>query len=388
MEPYVFQSLLTQVKTLNDHYSKLNEPSGDSFNVFRILKMETSEVKLHSAFLAELLNPNGSHGLKDVFLRHFVGMVCSKSVVFDTTTALVQVERYTGMISKDELEGGYIDILITDRFNKHIIIENKINAGDQKNQLLRYYNFSPGAEIIYLTLDGKSPSEASCASLEQDKHFKCSSYQSDIKQWLEQCRKEAATSPIVRESISQYINLIKYLTNQTLNNIMSKDLDELLLNNLEASFLVADGLDHALKSLIGQLVDSLTAVYSIRGLVCSSNINLDKNYTGIFFTNRDWKYVSLAFQFQNYDKILNYGFVCKKDPAKFLIPDDVRVSLGNIPSNEEETNKWWPWYNKVEEPFDDWSKYKAYESIKNGSMLKTISEKVEFLLDKSSLLEL
>jgi hypothetical protein len=388
MELHVFQTLLTQIKTLNDHYTKINELTGDSFNVFKILKVETSEVKLHSAFIAELLNPKGSHGLKDVFLRHFVEMVCSKNLVFDTATALVQVERYTGMISKDELEGGYIDILITDGLNKRIIIENKIKAGDQKNQLLRYYNFSPGAEIIYLTLDGKSPSDASCASLKQDEHFKCSSYQSDIIQWLEQCRKEAATSPIVRESISQYINLIKYLTNQTLSNIMSKDLDKVLLSNLEASFLIADGLDHALKSLIDELVDSLTSVYSVRGLVCSSNINLDKNYTGIFFTNADWKYVNLAFQFQNYDKILNYGFVCKKDPAKFSIPDELRVSLGNIPNNELKTNNWWPWYNKVEEPFDDWGKYKAYESIRNGSMLKSISEKVEFLLDKSSLLDL
>ena len=33
---------------------------GECFNVFRVLGLSTSEVKLHSAFIAELLNPKGS----------------------------------------------------------------------------------------------------------------------------------------------------------------------------------------------------------------------------------------------------------------------------------------------------------------------------------------
>ena len=38
---------------------------GENFNIFRVLGLSTSEVRLHSAFLAELLNPNGDHGLGD-----------------------------------------------------------------------------------------------------------------------------------------------------------------------------------------------------------------------------------------------------------------------------------------------------------------------------------
>ena len=51
---------------------------GENFNIFKTLGMQTSEVRLHSAFLAELLNPNGSHGLKDKFLKAFLNDVVNQ----------------------------------------------------------------------------------------------------------------------------------------------------------------------------------------------------------------------------------------------------------------------------------------------------------------------
>ena len=41
------------------------------FNLFRMLHIERNEAKFHSRFLAELLNPNGSHGQRDLFLLKF-----------------------------------------------------------------------------------------------------------------------------------------------------------------------------------------------------------------------------------------------------------------------------------------------------------------------------
>ena len=39
------------------------------FNIFRLLGVARAEVTTHSAMLAELLNPDGSHGQGDRFLR-------------------------------------------------------------------------------------------------------------------------------------------------------------------------------------------------------------------------------------------------------------------------------------------------------------------------------
>ena len=45
---------------------------GEFFNIFNTLGLRTEEVRLHSAFLAELLNPQGTHGLSSLFLEAFL----------------------------------------------------------------------------------------------------------------------------------------------------------------------------------------------------------------------------------------------------------------------------------------------------------------------------
>ena len=72
MEIHQLKSLLDQVNAITAKYRKINDLTGENFNVFRILKLESSEVRMHSAFIAELLNPHGSHGQRDVFLKLFV----------------------------------------------------------------------------------------------------------------------------------------------------------------------------------------------------------------------------------------------------------------------------------------------------------------------------
>ena len=58
-------------KTQQEERSK----RGENFNIFKVLGLSTSEVRLHSAFLAELLKPDGSHGMGDSFLRAFLEIV-------------------------------------------------------------------------------------------------------------------------------------------------------------------------------------------------------------------------------------------------------------------------------------------------------------------------
>ena len=48
---------------------------GDFFNVFNTIGLRTEEVRLHSAFIAELLNPKGSHGLSYHFLQTFLEII-------------------------------------------------------------------------------------------------------------------------------------------------------------------------------------------------------------------------------------------------------------------------------------------------------------------------
>ena len=59
---------------------------GEWFNVFNVLGMSTDEVRTHSRFIAELLNPQGSHGCGDEFLKAFIKVIPSLNG-FDIETA-------------------------------------------------------------------------------------------------------------------------------------------------------------------------------------------------------------------------------------------------------------------------------------------------------------
>jgi hypothetical protein len=45
---------------------------GETFNIFNILGLRSEEVRLHSALIAELLNPKGRHGCASLFLKSFL----------------------------------------------------------------------------------------------------------------------------------------------------------------------------------------------------------------------------------------------------------------------------------------------------------------------------
>ena len=114
-----------------------------------------------------------------------------------------------------------IDLYITD--TKHrIIIENKIYAGDQYHQMKRYWNYGmkkgdrESFRLIYLTLYGNIPSKDSLGDLNADQYI-CISYKHDIMAWLEKCLELSASQPLIRETIVQYINTIKILTNSNMN---------------------------------------------------------------------------------------------------------------------------------------------------------------------------
>lgn len=188
---------------------------GEHYNVFEVLNLSTDEVRLHSAFIADLLNPKGKHGLGAKPLKSFIQIL---GLDFDDAAlenCNVKREYVIGPISQDKTSGGNIDILLT--IGKYyIVIENKIYASDQLGQLRRYYNFAKSKSfdltLIYLTLGGDKPSESSSGGLVCDKDYKCISYRKDIAGWIEQCLIMAISKPLIRETLQQYMYIIKTLT--------------------------------------------------------------------------------------------------------------------------------------------------------------------------------
>lgn len=186
---------------------------GEYYNIFEVLNLSTDEVRLHSSFIADLLNPKGKHGLGMKPLKSFIQIL---GLDFDDAAlenCNVKREYVIGPISENQMTGGNIDILLS-LGNYRIIIENKIYAGDQPQQLVRYHNFagSNPHTLVYLTLRGDKPSESSSYGLVCDKDYKCLSYRKDIAGWIEQCLIMAISKPLIRETLQQYMYIIKTLT--------------------------------------------------------------------------------------------------------------------------------------------------------------------------------
>lgn len=259
------------------HIAKAAEISrlkGENFNIFSILGLESAENKTHSTFIGELLNPEGSHGMQEVFLRLFIRQLeteklnqqkkisikspldADERIKFRTEGARVKLEFPIGEIDIEKKTGGRIDIFLEDKNGKCIAIENKIYAPEQPMQIPRYK--TPTNEVVFLTLDGTDAKER--GKLEAGKDYFLLSYRDNIKDWLQACLKEVADFPILRETIKQYIILIKKLTGQLASQEMKDQIAREIgrtSENFKAAIEIKNNIDGAMIQLQTDFWDEL-----------------------------------------------------------------------------------------------------------------------------------
>lgn len=246
MELHKIQTLLEQIGIKIKHGEEIAREKGENFYIFKILNLETRENQTHSAFLREILDPQGLHEMGTVFLNHFLSLI--KTILPDQNQKIkildqinsenckVRTEHSIGKTDLIEKTGGRLDIFIKDKGGFNIIIENKIHAGDQEAQIERYCKHEKNNSVVfYLTLEGDEPVLKSKGSLESGDDFFLLSYREHIINWLELCLKEATDKPILRETIKQYIILLKKLTNQLTNQKMEDEIKKLMIKNLNES---------------------------------------------------------------------------------------------------------------------------------------------------------
>ena len=246
-----FDHLIEITRLLVSHQKEKENLKGETFNIFSILGMESNENKTHSAFLSSLLDPNGTHKKGNIFLIHFLNTIKAEKcqIDLDEKSVIVKTEHFIGARDDIDKMGGRIDIFLHDNFGKMLLIENKIYAIDQFAQIERYCKYNKeNNKVFYLNLKGDPPSINSKGNLVVDKDYYIISYKKHILEWLHQCFKDAVDIPILRETIKQYIILIKKLT-LTMNNEEEKELFDVILNNYEEASILSANLNKAVNSL-------------------------------------------------------------------------------------------------------------------------------------------
>ncbi len=310
------KKLLKDVNRILAHQKELERLRGEKFNIFSILKMETKENATHSAFLGELLNPKGSHLQGNTFLQLFletIGYEEHNQSIAETKpipklnieTAWLKLEKDVGKTDVKNATGGRIDIYLVDKKGTSISIENKIYAGDQPAQIQRYVNHNKTANTVYyLTLNGTSASKESKGTLIEDEDYYCISYRSTIIEWLEKCLKEAVELPILRESIKQYILLIKKLTNQLTDRKMEKEITELIKSNYHSAKAIESAIWKvelkAAESFVKSITDMIKAELSEKeGWIVRMDKDLGTSWSGIDISHKNWDGVRVCLEGQS-----------------------------------------------------------------------------------------
>lgn len=189
---------------------------------FNIFDFFTINEPIHSRLIASLLDPNGKHGQKDLFLIEFLN--------------IIEIEYNSNDIWQVTAEVGKIDILLKCLNRKSVvIIENKSNGAiDQLNQLYRYWyqemyqsydletlNNNLNFKIVYLTPNRSKyfeqqsiqrPIEYEMTLPEKLENVEVWTFEDLILLWLTNClenEKLPKENIRIREYIKQYVELWK-----------------------------------------------------------------------------------------------------------------------------------------------------------------------------------
>lgn len=252
---------LDQYRNMKANNDQRKKEGLHDYSLIASLLKPSNEVTLHSRFLYSMLNPKGLHYQGSMFLKLFLEELPAGLRIF------IDPERAKVIREKDS-----IDILIHD--GEHaLVIENKINASDQRYQISRYIgcvqrklfageeDLSDRVAVIYLSAWRSRPSEHSVIGFElvgdvlrwkgfddPKPHaglpdfgkdatvqipFHHVRYFPSLVRWAEHCAKEAPSGGI-RNAFEEYRLVLERLQKpKSWRKVMSLDSYAMSLSDLE-----------------------------------------------------------------------------------------------------------------------------------------------------------
>lgn len=300
------EELLSEIKRL----AELSNPIKD-INLFSILGMETKEVSAHSAFLYYVFKPFEINSVVDDG-----NLRCLYTFLKAKKPRLPDNPKNLNIYREVVFDKGRLDFLI--RFNTEesgadaIVIELKIKADEQDNQISRYSDYLKDNDyssdnIIFLTLKGdESYTGESTPVLLEDL---CENVFKKIKE--------------IRDDkymviLNQYKSLVKKLGEKKYMN-----LSEIIKNKND--FLLIDSLNEAkkakltelLKSFTDQLKDKLSALISEEEIGIELLRNFDEGDINGFFKDNKKTFPSLVYRINDNEELLQLSKKVSKDGNEF-----------------------------------------------------------------------
>lgn len=215
-----FRQLITGFAEVKAAAIETDKREASDYCLFDILNISRRETVTHTPFLLNLLNPLGTHSQGELFYRSFL-------YKFGKTPDCFLSFRPESFIARQEwpaAQYGRIDLMF---YHKHQnnrfawVIENKIDAGDQDQQVSRYFEYLSNElritpermRIFYLTKYGTFPGDHSIEKTLREQLIAQDilhilSYKNHILPWLMEIQNNILADS-VRFTVQQYIHLLK-----------------------------------------------------------------------------------------------------------------------------------------------------------------------------------
>ena len=356
-----FESLFKQVSLLVQQEKdeiRARTLRGEQFNIFKVCGIDHYELQ-HSAIISELLNPHGSHGQGELYLKLFMQVYGSKfpidEIEYDKVS--VRIEKWT------EAYDGRMDICIECDGLPFVIIENKLYAKDQSIQLKKYKEDSDiiiknsqhpeqKYEIVYLTLEGKDATKDSGDGVDYIRM----SYSKDIMRWLDLSIESSARIPLVRETLVQYQNHIKQLTNQ-----------DFYMSKKEEMFKIMEKHPKEVNEII-KAANSGYFEYLFEKELKQKLIEFAKKkeldyIAPIWFTKKEWHGAKIGIDTYCYCGIV---YSSEMEPQQGVW---------------SKSNSWWPFGYIKKDFFNKWGESNLFGKILDNSLFDEIVKTIDELMD-------
>jgi len=391
-----FDPLSSILKTTAETKKHYNKWLATDFNVLSLIGIQ--EV-LSTYFFAILLDPNGSHGQGDKFLRLFLSELENtikeqihdqeKIILYLPEPQKTDTERLIRIKKEFSTTEGQIDLFI--EWKEFVLaIENKFWAVDQKDQLIRYAKYLKDRKrflLIYLCPTGRKPKEYSLKKeersiLEENGEFIVLNHNDFTLPWLDKCVMYCEA-----EKVKWFLKDFKERINEIIkgDSEMSAELDQvknfILLTEknireerikiaVECYSLIPKLYNEVLKKAVKELINELEMFFKNKGYKSSASSDFleGKGSSSYGFYKEDWIIdkkpilsFSLEFLNNNYGNLLIGLKKGGENEKAFLNENNFTDSQGKEIKNIREKFK-----NIVGEPINDSEWYIVYSKKIQG----------------------
>ena len=266
-----WEELFAVLEAFDEEQAEQKRKGLNDFNLLSSVLSVNDEVRLHTRFIYALLNPKGKHYQGTRFLELFLKAI-GRQDWLDLTSVTVLKEHCP------DGQGDQIDLWITDG-KRQIVIENKLNAQDQPQQVARYLeviNATDPAQaddtlFIYLTKNRQAPSAFGLGGLtvchrtsrllntnsQPVAHYQNLSYrkntgQDSIHTWLESCANAIDRQSHIAWALQDYQAVVERATKEYVSKV--KTLKDVLEEG------IAEGKRHHEQAI--QLASELPAIHA------------------------------------------------------------------------------------------------------------------------------